>query len=46
MRLGMHIFELAKRAGLRHYVYSTLEYASKVRPSGLPTISEAHSLTF
>ncbi|KAL8283219.1 hypothetical protein RQP46_005997 [Phenoliferia psychrophenolica] len=29
MRIGMRVFELAKRAGVLHYVYSTLDYASK-----------------
>lgn len=27
---GMRIFELAKKAGVRHYVWSSLDYAFKV----------------
>ena len=38
---GMRIFELAKQAGsVRHYVWSNLDYVSKVWPSIVVSVTD------
>lgn len=41
---GMRIFELAKQAGVQHYVWSNLDYVSKARTSFLSLIITPQSL--